>query len=97
MTNQKIQTLRANKMITPLQKDILDTWDVLNEEPFDVTKAQAQMRSNNINYPEMISTIGSMPDTVYKTAEMLTEEDIVFTLQKQLEILVAKEMRTEIG
>ena len=90
-----IAALRASKLLTPLQKDILDTWDVLKEEPFDLSKAQAQMRSNNISYPDMIVTIGSMPGVVYKLE--LTEEDIVFTLNKQLEVLVAKEMGTEIG
>ena len=87
-----IATLRASKMITSQQKDILDTWDILNEKPFDAAKAQAQMCSNNISYPEMIATIGSMPGVVYKTAQTLTEEDIRFTLGKQLEVLVAKEI-----
>ena len=88
-----IATLRASKTITSLQKDILDTWDSLNEKPFDVAKAQRQMCSNNISYPEMIATIGSMPGVVYKTAQTLTEEDIVFTLEKQLEVLIAREIR----
>lgn len=87
-----IATLRASKMITPLQKDILDTWDVLSEEPIDIQNAQAQMCSNNISYPDMIATIGSMPGVVYKSGSMLTKEDIRFTLEKQLEVLVAKEM-----
>ena len=85
-----IATLRESNTITPLQKDILDTWDVLNDLPFDLSKAQAQMRSNNISYPEMIVIIGSMPGVVYILG--LTEDDIVFTLNKQLEVLVAKEM-----
>ena len=54
-----IATLRASKMITPQQKDILDTWDILNEKPFDAAKAQRQMCSNTINHPSMIVTIGS--------------------------------------
>ena len=57
-----------------------------------ISKAQAQMRSNNISYPDMILTIGSMPGVVYKSADTLTEEDIVFTLDKQLKVLVTKEM-----
>ena len=73
-----IAALRASKLLTPLQKDILDTWDALNEELLDLSKAQAQMRSNNISYPDMILTIGSMPGVVYKTEQALTEEDIAF-------------------
>lgn len=87
-----ISTLRASKMITSLQKDILDTWDVLNEKPFDAAKAQRQMRLNNISYPDMIVTIGSMPGVVYKSSDTLTENDIRFTLGKQLEVLIAKGM-----
>lgn len=96
MANQQIsiliETLRLSKTLTPLQKDILHTWDLLRTEPIDIQNAQAQMCSNNISYPDMIATIGSMPGVVYKSGSMLTEEDIRFTLSKQLEILVAKEM-----
>ena len=87
-----IETLRLSKTLTPLQKDILHTWDVLSEKPINIQNAQAQIRSNNISYPDMVLTIGSMPGVVYKPIQMTTEDDIRFTLGKQLEVLIAKEM-----
>ena len=64
MTNHQIsiwiEALRASETITSLQKDILDTWNVLKEEPFDIIKAQMQMRSNNINHLDIALAIESV-------------------------------------
>ena len=50
MTDQQISApinvLRYTNQITPLQKDILDTWDELQKESFDAESAHKQIFSN---------------------------------------------------
>ena len=47
MTNEQISAiiniLRCMEKITPLQKDILDTWDTLCKNPFDEDAAKKQI------------------------------------------------------
>ena len=96
MTDQQISaiinTLRFANEISSLQKDILDTWNTLHKIPFNAESAHKQIFSNNINYPEIYLTISMEPGIVQKSAETLTKDDMVFTLRRQLEGLVAKEM-----
>ncbi len=87
-----IDTLRASNNITPLQKDILDTWHELQKNPFDEGSAYKQIANNNFSHPDVFMAINAMPGVVYKPAETLTRNDIVFTLHHQLQGLVAKEM-----
>ena len=42
-----IEGLRQAKCITPLEKDILDTWNELQKNPFDRSAAQKQVVQNN--------------------------------------------------
>ena len=98
MTDQQISAIInalcfANE-ISPLQKDILDTWDTLHKIPFNTESAHKQIFSNNINHPDIFLTISIEPGIVQKSAETLTQDDMVFTLCRQLEGLVAKEMVT---
>ena len=57
MTDQQISALisvlRFSNAITPLQKDILDTWDTLQKKPFDTDTAHRQIVSNNVNHPDL--------------------------------------------
>ena len=46
-----IDTLRAKQYITPLEKDILDTWNELQKYPFEMNSAERQVISNDINHP----------------------------------------------
>ena len=50
MTDQQISAiinaLRYTNRITPLQKDILDTWDTLHKNPFDTDSAHKQILSS---------------------------------------------------
>ena len=65
MTDQQISAfiniLRFANQITPLQKDILDTWDALQKKPFDEETAHMQIVSNNVNHPELLAAISAMP------------------------------------
>ena len=47
-----IEGLRQGKSITPLEKDILDTWNELQKSPFDHSSAQRQIMQNNVKHPE---------------------------------------------
>ena len=95
MTDQQISAiinaLRYTNRITPLQKDILDTWDTLHKNPFDTESAHKQILSNNIHYPELLAVICAMPDVIQKPFHEVTHEDMIFNLQRQLEGLIAKE------
>ena len=91
MTDQQISAiinaLRYTNKITPLQKDILDTWDELQKFPFDRSSAQLQ-----ILHPDILAAITAMPDVIQKPFHEVTQEDMAFNLQRQLEGLIAKEM-----
>lgn len=90
-----INVLRYTKRITPLQKDILDTWDELKKNPFDAESAHKQIVANNYNNPDVFMAISAVPGIVQKTSMKLTHDDMIFTLRRQLEGLVAKEMGLE--
>ena len=101
MTDQQISSLinllRFTGRITPLQKDILDTWDTLQEKPFDAEAAHKQIVSNNANHPELFAAIKAMPGVIQKPFDAVTHEDLVFNLRCQLDGLVAKEMEGQIN
>lgn len=101
MTDQQISAyinvLRCTNNITPLQKDILDTWDELHKRPFDTKTAREQVASNNANYPDIIVALKVMPGIITKTIASSTKEDVVFTLERQFEGLVAKEMMAQMS
>ena len=96
MTDQQISAvinvLRYTNAITPLQKDILDTWDTLHKNPFDTESAQKQIISNNANHLDVFTAITAMPDVIQKPFHEVTQEDMLFNLHRQLEGLIAKEM-----
>ena len=91
-----INELSAKKEITPLEKDILDTWNELNKNPFDEKTAKKQVDSNDINHPDIFLAIAEMPTTVQmpKTYQP-TEYDIKYNLQNQLILLAKKEQEVQ--
>lgn len=86
-----INTLRAKRDITPLEKDILDTCDELLKAPFDMVSAKQQIASNDINHPKIAAAVTAMPTTVLKASEQITERDLRYLLTMQLYGLIAKE------
>ncbi len=96
MTDQQISAIinafRYTNRITPLQKDILDTWDMLHKNPFDTDSAHKQIVSNNVNHLDIFAAINAMPGVIQKSPSDLTQNDMVFTLRSQLEGLIAKEL-----
>ena len=101
MTDQQISAfinaLRYTNRITPLQKDILDTWDALRKNPFDMESAQKQIMSNNASHPDILAAISAMPNVIQKQFHEVTRDDMIFNLHRQLDGLIAKEMRAHIN
>lgn len=86
-----IEGLRQARCITPLEKDILDTWNELQKSPFDRSSAQLQIMQNNAKHPEILAAIKALPTTVVRPFDQVTESDIRYNLEKQLAALAAKE------
>lgn len=86
-----IDALRAKRYITPLDKDILDTWNELQKYPFDMNSAERQVVSNDINHPKIAAMVTAMPTTVPKPREQITETDLRYLLTMQLSGLIEKE------
>ena len=90
-TSIMIEMLKQKKYITPLEKDILDTWNELQKYPFDMDSAEHQIISNDINHPKVAAMVTSMPTTVPKPREQITETDLRYLLTMQLSGLIEKE------
>lgn len=86
-----IDALRAKQYITPLEKDILDTWNELQKAPFDMGSAERQVISNDINHPKIAAAVTAMPTTVQKPRDQITERDLRYLLTMQLSGLIGKE------
>lgn len=90
-TSIMIEMLKQKKYITPLEKDILDTWNELQKYPFDMDSAEYQIISNDINHPKVAAMVTAMPTTVPKPREQITETDLRYLLTMQLSGLIEKE------
>ena len=86
-----IEFLKGQRMITPLEKDILDTWNEYQKNPLDMDSANRQIVSNNINHPDIFVKVTALPTTVLKPKEQITESDFRYILWEQLVFLVNKE------
>ena len=85
-----IEFLKSQRMITLLEKDILDTWNEYLKNPLDMDSANRQIVSNNINHPDILVKITALPTTVTKPKEQITETDLRYILGEQLLFLVDK-------
>lgn len=86
-----IEMLKQKQFITPLEQDILDTWDELQKQPFDMASANRKIVSNDINYPQIAAAITALPTTVQKSPNQITKQDLQYVLSLQLDGLIAKE------
>jgi hypothetical protein len=87
-----IATLRSKQYITPLEKDILDTWNELNKVPFDMESSLRQILSNDANHLDISAAVNTLPTTVQKPRDQVTEADRRYILTTQLAFLAQKEM-----
>lgn len=90
-----IDLFRLKQEITPLEKDILDTWNELQKNPFDMDSTNKQILSNTISHPDISAKVNAIPTTVVKTQSQITEADHRYILQCQLAFLVEKEMEEQ--
>lgn len=88
-----INLLRAKQIVTPLEKDILDTWNELQKTPFDMDSSQRQILSNAISYPDIAVKVTTLPTTTSKPSCEITEMDTRYILQCQLAFLAEKELQ----
>lgn len=86
-----IEYLKQKQYLTDLEKDILDTWNELQKNPFDRSAAQKQVVQNNAKHPEIFVVIAALPATETRPFEQATDSDIRYNLEKQLAALAAKE------
>ena len=92
-----IEGLRQAKQITPLEKDVLDTWNELQKNPFDRVSAQMQIIQNNGKYPEIFAMVAVLPTTEVRPFNQAAESDIRYNLEKQLEAFALKDGRQNCG
>ena len=86
-----IEYLKQKQYLTDLEKDILDTWNELQKNPFDRSAAQKQVIQNNAKHPEIFVAIAALPATETRPFDQATDSDIRYNLEKQLAALAAKE------
>lgn len=89
--NILITFLQEKQYLTDLEKDILDTWNELQKNPFDRSAAQKQVIQNNAKHPEIFVAIAALPATETRPFEQATDSDIRYNLENQLAALAAKE------
>lgn len=85
-----IEFLKSQRMITALEKDILDTWNEYQKKPFDMDSANRQIALNYGNHSDIYEKINSLPTTVSKPRNQITEIDLRYVLGEQLLFLVDK-------
>ena len=85
-----IEFLKSQRMITTLEKDILDTWNEYQKNPFDMDSANRQIALNYGNHFDIYEKVNSLPTTVSKPRNQITEIDLRYVLGEQLLFLVDK-------
>lgn len=77
--------LKEKEYLTDLEKDILDTWNEIQKNPFDRVSAQWQVIQNDLKHPELLAVIIAVYSSTQGTV------DIRDILEKQLMVLLVKE------
>ena len=85
-----IEFLKSHRMITALEKDILDTWNEYQKNPFDMDSANRQIALNYGNHSDIYEKVNSLPTTVSKPRNQITEIDLRYVLGELLLFLVDK-------
>lgn len=85
-----VDILRSQNCISDLDKDILDTWNELSKNPFDMDSARMQELHNRAVYPDIYAAVLSNPTTVVKNYNQANQSDLIYSLTCQLEFLLTK-------
>ena len=86
------ELLKQNRLLTPLEQDILDTYNELSKKPFDRNSAIQQSQKNNVNHPDIFVEISAKPTTVLNPWAAASDEDVFSNLMSQLEALGKREL-----
>lgn len=92
ITGLVLELLKQKRTLTPLEQNILDIYDVLIKNPFDMKSAHQQALKNDANYKDICAQIAAMPTTVVKTSQTITEADVRYNLNWQLGMMAEKEL-----
>ena len=76
-----IAYLRQKQYITDLEKDILDTWNELQKNPFDRSAAQKQVIQNNAKHPEIFVAFAALRATECRPFVEASDSDIRYFLE----------------
>ena len=88
-----LEYIRNQKVLTDLEKDIIETVNMINMRPFDRMETIKKMNENNIRYPENMNLGYFNPNLVLKPVEKLADEEISNNLHMQLSYMVLKELQ----
>lgn len=86
------ELLKQNRLLTPLEQDILDTYNELSKKPLDRNSAIRQSQKNNVNHPDIFVEISAKPTTVLRPWAAASDEDVYSNLISQLEALGKREL-----
>ena len=85
------EILKQENVLTPRQKDIIDTEKEMLKSPFDRNTAIGQVEKNCMSYPEL--ALGAIMPIVIRgrSLEQMTNDNILKILRLQFGILMAEE------
>lgn len=85
------EILKQENVLTPRQKDIIDTEKEVLKFPFDRNAAIGQVEKNCIRYPKLALGV-TVPIAIRGCSlEQMTNDDILKILQLQFGILMAED------
>lgn len=93
--NALIETLKAKKVITDLESDILKTSKECRQNSFERGSAEARMELNYTKYNDIFIKASEIPGVVLQSTSSLSNEEIISNLQYQLSLLAEKEWEAQ--
>ena len=85
------EILKQENVLTPRQKDIIDTEKEVLKFPFDRNKAIGQIEKNCMSYPELALGV-TVPIAIRgRSLEQMANDNILKILRLQFGILMAEE------
>lgn len=85
------ELMKQNRIIIPLEQDILDTWGELLNHPLNMSPANQKIISNNLKHSDICAKVSVLLSTVQPPIQKTTETDLRNILDSQLAFLVQKE------
>ena len=85
-----ITLLRKKQYLTDLEKDILDTWNELQKNPFDMDSAARQVLANDAKYIDNAAMVTALPTTVQKPRGQFTYKDLLYNFNMQFKTLAVR-------